>query len=485
MNFMKRASLYLVRKKGRTILLFLYMFGMACFIFMSVFFLDGAEQELDRLRRTYGTGFVLDLDGGNEAYLTTAEFNGQVSKVYTGPIITDELINAIMKIPGVVDYTLSNEYYPVWTGLNLKPGAWTEDYPPDIISLEELKIKRQEILMYPCRNGERHKNFSTGAFEISKGRNIRAGDRFKAVISEELARRNRISVGDTFIIETKEGYVMPGDTPARTWGEPMELQVAGLFHMNFLQPSSEYTFENGYFENNIYVDLDTYKQHMKNIDENWDVDLPKTGYPEVTFFVDESGNLDGIMQKVKEEQEVDGMRLFADNTAYQASAKPYGQIRTFAALLFAIGVLGAAAILFLFMRLWVRGRWQEIGILLSIGVRKRKIMGQMLLECMLVSVLAVFLTVLLSGTLAGISSQAAERFTAQGTNGERYRLTMELGLYPEVELNSVDKAVLSDEVTPKMVILVILLVNGISAGGILLASIQILEMEPKRLLQSM
>lgn len=64
------------------------------------------------------------------------------------------------------------------------------------------------------------------------------------------------------------------------------------------------------------------------------------------------------------------------------------------------------------MKLTVRGRTRETGILLSIGIRKRKIVGQMLIECLAVSAAVLILAILLSGPLISACSQAAERITS-------------------------------------------------------------------------
>lgn len=480
----KRAVLYLTRKKARSLFLFFYMLCMACFLFVSVFFKEGADKELARLRKTFATGFVLETDSENEAYISQIELNGMMQKTYTGPMITDQTIEEILGIGGVTDYTLSNCDEYAWTDLKLKQGLFSNTEPHGIHTEEELEVDRQGILAYPCRNGDRHMNFSTGALEISQGRNLKEGDTFKAVISEGLAERNGLSVGSSFVIATKEGMYRPSKTPGRNWGKPMELEVAGIFHMNIFQQESPYTSEDGYLENNIYVDLGTYARLQENIYGNWD-EITDSGYSEVTFFVEDPENLDSVMEEVKKRADTDGMLIYADNTSYQASAKPYSQIRTFAAALFWICVLGSSAILFLLMKMWVQGRRREVGILLSIGMKKGKIIGQMLLECFILSALAVSLSVLLSGTLAGVSSRAVEKMTDKGEQKEPYRLTMESKLYPVVELNAAEKAKLPDEVTFGMLLLLVCFVNGISVGSTFLASIQVLEIEPGNLLQSM
>jgi len=137
------------------------------------------------------------------------------------------------------------------------------------------------------------------------------------------------------------------------------------------------------------------------------------------------------------------------------------------------------------MKLTVRGRTRETGILLSIGMKKRTIVGQMLIESLAVSAAALVLAILLSGPLVSVCSQAAEQLAAPDAKEETYRVTLRNGMYPEMDKISSDEVALSGEVTPETVVILIVLVSGISATSIFLASISILETEPKKLLQSM
>ena len=488
MSIWKRAALYLTRKKGRTTLLFLYMAVMASFILIAFSLKSAAEKELDRLQQTFGTGFVIKIDTENPANVTVVEEGGTIDSRYIGTKITDEMIGKILELDGVTNYTLPREFNSVWTDLKLRPGGWTEQVPDEdtIFTEENLKLLRQEILAYSCTDGELSKNFRTGALEISEGRNLRKGDRFQTLISEEMAERNGLSVGDTITIEVKEGIYLPTEEENKTWGEPIQLEIAGLFHMNFTQQYSEWTYEDGYVENNIYVDQGTHELIDNIIFDNWVGEWYEVGYPEVIFFVDDPKKTDSIIQEMKEREDIDtdSLIVYPDQTAYKASAQPYSMIRTFSIVLSVIGIAGVGIILFLLMKLTVRGRMREVGILLSIGIKKRKIVGQMLVECLAVSAAALFLAIVLSGPLVSACSRTAERLTTPDAQVEAYRVSLREGIYPEMERVSSDEVTLSGEVTPETVIRLVVLVSGISAASVLLASVRILEIEPKGLLQS-
>ncbi|MCI9378731.1 MAG: FtsX-like permease family protein [Eubacterium sp.] len=433
MSVWKRAMLYLARKKGRTVLLFFYIVVMSGFILTAFSLKNAAEQQLTRLRQTLGTGFVLRIDTENAANVgIVVDDNGYTDSTYIGTRITDQTIEKVLELDGVTNYTLPKEFDIVWTGLSLRAGFWSEFTPDETLTEQHVEVSKQQILAYSCINGELNKNFLTGALEISEGRNLREGDSFQTVISEKLAERNGLSIGDHIMIEVKEAAYRFSKSPQTTWGDPIQLEVTGIFHMNFSQQDSEWTTESGYMENDIFVDMHTHAKINEYIEGNWEGELADIGYPEVIFFVEDPEKTDAIIQEMKGRKDID-----------------------------------------------------ISGLLVSLGVKKREIAGQMLLECLWISIAALSVSVLLSIPLNFACSHAAEHIMMPDQKEQTYRVTLREGMFPEPEKVSADEIVLFGEVTPKVIMLLIVLVIVISHVSVLLALVQILEIEPKRLLQRM
>lgn len=482
MSVWKRAMLYLRRKKGRTALLGGLLLVMSCFVLVGISLKDSAKKQTDNLRQSLATGFVLKADTNNETYLQRIDGEGYSYIGYVGPRINREMIESIRNVEGVTDHIVYLEDL-VWLGLNLRPGSWSDNEPSIVADETELKVWTHTTKVMPCTKGELHVNFKSGALTISQGRNIEEEDAFKAVISEWLAEENDLSVGDTITVLTKEGAFKPADNPMKTLGEPVELEIVGLFHMNFTQPASEYTPEDGYMENIIYSDLHTHDVLTKNLEPIYP---EEEDYTRVTFFVEDPKMLDAIMQQVGEMEDVkDQLLLFADDSAYLATEKPYGQIRIFAAILLIGGMAGIGILLYLVVRMWVEGRMHEAGILLSIGIGRRKIVGQMLTEILAVAVAALVLTSLFSGVLVDKCADLAEQVTAPREDAEAYRSELSDTGQIVVTKTSAEKVKLEHGVSADVLLATIVLVCGISGGSVCLASIKITDMEPKQLLRSM
>ena len=493
MSLWKRAVLYLTRKRGRVALLTALMFLMSCLAVIGLSFKKSAEREADHLRQTLATGFVLQANVKNEMYQEVQEQKGGGSTTtYAGPLVTDDMIEKILAIDGVEDY-IAELMDIIWTDLKLREGSWAESEANDkpgvigwTISEEELKVCRNQTYMWPCRKGELHKSFRTGALMISEGRNIQEGDSFKAVISEELAERNGLSVGDTFTVEIKKGsFTIGSDDPMKTWGEPMELEIVGLFHTNFQPRYSDRTPEGGYVENSIYIDMDTHARWLEVLERELQED--GSGYSKVEFFVEDPERVDAIMQQIENADNInlENLRLTVDTTAYQAAVKPYNQIRVFAMLLLGVGIGGIGIVLYLLLKLWVQNRKHEIGVLLSVGIGKGRILCQMIMECLTVSVLALLLTFMLSGTLMDRCADFAERVTAPGEQAEAYRVELISGIIPDITKTSSDEVVLDREIPADRMFLVAVFVCGISGISVLLSFRSVSSLEPKKLLRSM
>ena len=58
-----------------------------------------------------------------------------------------------------------------------------------------------------------------------------------------MSERNQVDLGDTFQVEVREGMVKPSNTPNRRYGEPIQLEIIGIFRLNVQQEVSDYTVE--------------------------------------------------------------------------------------------------------------------------------------------------------------------------------------------------------------------------------------------------
>lgn len=488
MTFFERAILYLKRKKSRTVLLIIIIFVASSFVLSGLALKTAVTTETENVRKNLGSSFLLKINSGDPNNIETVTTSTYSYEAYSGEYITNDMIDDIVSIEGVTNHMISSDQM-VWTDLELRPGLYADsykDYTPanSYTSEEELEIRTHSTSILPCNSSELHGNFRTGAFSIIEGRGIQEDDLHAAVISDRLAKRNNLKIGDTINIEVKEGLFQPSDVPDKTWGEPVTLNIIGMFSVNFEQEPSLYTPESEYAENLIYTDWDTgvqinsYVRNGNVLDEYW----------EVTFFVDNPSNMTSIINQVKATDHFDPKYFIIelDNTTYRATEHALNQLNVLALILIAAGIIGCLAILTLTLNMWTKNRKQEIGILLSIGTGKREIIFQLILECMIVTVVALILTIVLSGKLTGALCSYAEKMTYTDNQTNEYTIETPTGsLIPTITKNSSMALHFDSTVSSGTIAIIILTTCFMSMASVTLAAVQTIKVNPKNLLQSL
>ena len=108
-----------------------------------------------------------------------------------------------------------------------------------------------------------------------------------------------------------------------------------------------------------------------------------------------------------------------------------------------------------------------------------------MVESLTVAVAALILSIALSGTIVDKCMDFAEQATEPKANAEIYEAEVDYWQNPVVTQVSAEKVELEHGVSVYEVILMAVLVCGVSSVSVLLASLKITDMEPKRLLRSM
>ena len=122
MGNLKRALVYLQRKKGRSILLILILFILASILLTGFSMVRSAEQENQALQQSLGSSFVLKADLNNSGYYEPRVGDGYSYQIYVGPMITEDIIKEISGIEGVVD-SFTDSASVMWDQCRIKTCA--------------------------------------------------------------------------------------------------------------------------------------------------------------------------------------------------------------------------------------------------------------------------------------------------------------------------------------------------------------------------
>ena len=166
-----------------------------------------------------------------------------------------------------------------------------------------------------------------------------------------------------------------------------EYEIVGIFSG---KKQESYTgFSSDYSENMAFIDYSS-SQKISGIDSNYEK------LNQATYFVNSPENMDKVISSIKNMNinwsNIDlekNTKIFDDISTTVGSIKGIIQIITYSI------IVGGCIVLSLILILWLRERIYEIGILLSIGIGKREIIGQFILELVFISIPSLFISTLI------------------------------------------------------------------------------------------
>ena len=370
MNPTKRAILFLSRKKSKTIILLVILTIIATLVLTCLSISRASSVAERHLRETIGGYFKIETD-----------YEQRQSQP-----VTDTLINRVMEAGGIKAVNGMDTFYLLTDKLELEPGRFT--------AKETLK----HTLPDSCNtDSSLHEYFYLRSFTLVEGRHITSNDTRKAMISDVLAQRNGLSIGDTITASFSEEQI--SENPEMT-DLKFIFKVVGIFETNSAKNTSTQTAECDMAENFIFTDTASARALAKAM-TGQDINTYKLG---ASFFVEDPKELDNIVAGLSNIPGYDweAYTVTKNNKAYNDSATPLERMSGLISIMLLVIIVVSVVLLSLILTMWMRDRIHEIGVFLSIGLKKVGIIGQHILENLLVAMVAFILA-------WGISALAAEQ----------------------------------------------------------------------------
>lgn len=373
MVFIKRAFLYCLRQRFKTVILFLVLTVIAVFMLTGIAIRDAAKGATADVRTAIGGKIVLDID--TEGHMgSTQQYEWGTAVTYNGDYITQEIIDAIKGVEGVVDYNSEMEagYYGAGVNFNYLPTPYELSYTP----YGESSTYTVVLSSGKC------KSFLSGKYKLIDGRHITPEDKYACLISKELADYNKLSVGDKI-----QMYSLDCDAVS-------EFQIVGIFDGTEGSPETAYTVSD-IPANWGYIDYAALQDMFKDI-------FYINDYSQLTIFVEDPVRIQDVYDEISALPELKGktLKLTIDTDEYDVVSTPLESLQNLVNTTIIIISVVSAAILTLLLTIWIRGRKKEIGILLSIGKSKANIMLQIFTEVLTVAVLSFAAAIPFSNLIA-------------------------------------------------------------------------------------
>lgn len=268
-----------------------------------------------------------------------------------------------------------------------------------------------DCMMIPVTQSEKFEAFTAYGFSLVEGRHFTAEDTDAVIISQKLAERNGLKIGDQMSFASgyysqKRFYKSEDDTQhatlticglmdvpdAQEMGYDVDLFVWDPYNVVISSYEATKVLSNMYRPEICLQDLTVYLKSADDMDAFIQETREKLTIENVTDSVSSYGGVLDDGGYIYSDEEVVQDRydrfirgdcfytLYLDNAWYDAVAAPMESVRNLLGIFLAVVLAGSAVVLALVALLSLRGRRREFGILLAMGEPKRKVIGQIFVE---------------------------------------------------------------------------------------------------------
>ena len=311
-------------------------------------------------------------------------------------------------------------------------------------SPERAKNFKRAVMLTGVNDSSKENKFISGAYKLSSGEHLNENDKNKILMHKDLAEKNNLKIGDKIKIKSN---LFDADNEKGA-NETVEVEIKGLF--------------DGHNEGGVTA-----------------------AYQDATFFVKGDKNLDTVIKNV-EKLDIDWQQynLIKSSNNYPALQQSISGIYKIANKLFAGSLLFAGVTVSLLLFLWMNARKKEIAILLSLGISKAKIFGQFVIELVFVSIpafigsyfLSVYTASMIGNSiLSKVTGTIAKQIAKQSASSQ-------LGGGAEVDGFNKTLTSLEINISPKLMIYVVLFMSIVLIISLLISSSSNLKKSPKELL---
>ena len=368
MSLWKRACLYSIRKKGKTITLLAFLLVMAAMMLTCLSIQSATETANANIKKALLGYFTI-----NAKHLE----NG----------IPEDTVSSILAIDGLSGrYTLRSYSHANYYDAGGKPLEISTEGAAQVPEGYENAGK-----IVANSNSQEDSYFTDGGFQLISGSAVTAGSRNEVLIHEKFAQRNGLTVGDTMLLGTvsENAHTIP-------------VTVAGIFTNTKEQDSIGIAPSYDLYDNIVFTDLSTASFLL------YGDGAASSQYGD--FYVNDPDDLDRIMTEVQglPGMEWESCTLTRYDNDYQNAKESLEGLRNIVFIAIAVVSVICLLVLALFLTLWLRGRVHETGVYLAMGISK----GSVLLEVILAAAIALLLSY---GVSSAISNQIGSRLLSQVT----------------------------------------------------------------------
>lgn len=413
MNFIKRAGQSLWAKKGKTFLLVAVFSAILIFVLAGLTIRSGAEVATEDAKKSVGATVTLST---NRASMMKQATSGESEDSRPDPgsfSLTPVKLSdaeAIAALAGVKSYS-----FEVSTSADKGEGieaiSSSEESTADSTEAQAAPggeggipagkmggMSMGDFQITGVRASGDNTQFASGTAQITSGEALTAADAGtnNVLIETTLAEANGLTVGSTFKIKDANSQdvtvTVKGIYETSQTGDSMGMRF------NFMNPA-----------NTIYAAY-TLANTLKGSEAEGTIDS-------AVYNLEDPKDMETFVSAAEKLIDTETYSLQTNDQMYQQMLAPLNNVASFAKNIIILVAAAGVIILTLIVMLTIRERRYEIGVLLSLGESRMKIIGQFFAEIFVCMVLALGIASV-SGNLVGsaIGNQLLSQQTAETTS---------------------------------------------------------------------
>lgn len=412
MNFIKRGFLGITRKKGKSLILLAVIFILGNLISGAISIQQATGNVESTVKDRLGTAATVDMD--YDAWNAMSDEEMETLEM-------EELDVDLIKEIGELSYVKYYDYsMSTWMGSESLKSYQDEELDEDInedVTFEgpSMDFTLKGINYAPVIDFEEQKGKLVGGRvftqeEVDNGSSV-------AVISKKLAEENNLNVGDTFTLDN-EVYTYDYETGEEEFATSRDvvLEVIGLFEPQEVKKNTEEDSNNDmmvfmddmdyhntmYVPNEVVIDETQYnwEESLKadeELAEMMEGEDDSFEYYEPIYYLNSPEDSEAFTEEVTPLLP-ELYTVISASDQYDDIAGPIESMSTLSKYVLIVAVIATVLITGLVVLLFLRDRKRELGIYLSLGEKRSRVVGQILIEVMAVAVVGITLS-LFSGNL--------------------------------------------------------------------------------------
>ena len=360
----KNAILYVLRKKKRTCILFIILTTVLSFLYSSLNIMKLSNNLENNLYKISNTSIsITQKDNQN------FEIN-QFKEM--------ENIQEIKEIIPQYDCLAKATNVEAVDGIQKVERENLPEILKNTFSIESTNSTKNNVL------------FNSGIFTIIDGRHIEKNDREKILIHEELAKKNNLKLHSKINLELIDLDQLDNNEAKKEY----EFEVIGIFTG---KKQEKYTgLSSDFSENMLFIDYESSQKALNKTQNNKIAN-------KITVYSDNFEESNISFNKIKELKiDLTKYTIEKNDGIFQEVLESVNGIKYIIKIMISSIIISGVIVLSLILILWLRERIHEIGILLSIGISKIKIVTQFILELLFISLPSLVLSLFIGNVMLNI-----------------------------------------------------------------------------------